>query len=77
MKKLILITLMLMLATPVLADQSKKYRSPVGIGTDVTIYQDKKGFLNQVNVEQRYDWQNGASSWYLVGSINLWKLFKK
>lgn len=64
-------------------NEDAKKRFEVGVGADVTLYEDKhtNSIVEKVTEEYRYDWQNGEHAAYTVVHFNLWQkmknLFKK
>ncbi len=59
-------------------NEAKKKRFEVGVGADVTIFEDKSegAIINKVTEEYRYDWANGEHQAYTVAHINLWQKIK-
>ncbi len=53
-----------------------KRRFEVGVGADVTLYEDKEGVIEKVTEEYRYDWQNGEHQAFTVVHFNLWQKVK-
>lgn len=60
-------------------NEDTKKRFEVGVGADVTLYEDKhtNSIVEKVTEEYRYDWQNGEHAAYTVVHFNLFKQVKK
>ncbi len=60
-------------------EDKKKFE--VGVGADVTLYEDEGALVEKVTEEYRYDWANSDHQAYTVVHFNLWQkvrsLFKK
>jgi len=50
--------------------------NPVGVGVDLTVYQNNAETVAVV-IEEKYDTQNEENSVFAVCQVNLWKMFKK
>ena len=48
-----------------------------GVGVDVILYESDNALLEEVRIEEKYDFVNEENSVYLVAQVNLFKLFKK
>ncbi len=59
-------------------NEAKKRKFEVGIGADVTLYEDKsaKAIVDKVTEEYRYDWANGEHQAYTVVHVNLFQKIK-
>lgn len=59
-------------------NEKSKRRMEVGVGVDVTLYEDKhkNAVINKVTEEYRYDWANGEQQAYTVAHVNLWQKIK-
>ena len=55
----------------------EKLDDPYGVGLDVKLFEfDKNSFLDSINVEARYDFNNQSVSTYGVLSLDLTRIFK-
>lgn len=59
-------------------DMREDRRFEVGMGVDVTLYEDKGegAIVEKVTEEYRYDWANGEHSAYTVVHVNLFQKIK-
>lgn len=48
----------------------------VGVGVDLVVWENAKE-TTAVEVQEKWDTQNEENSVYVVGKVNLWKMFKK
>lgn len=88
MKKVLLITLVLMMVVGMAgmaeagryrrgtASSSKDTSLFYGTGLDFLLY-ESDDILKEVNLEARYEMEQDNTTIFLVGKINLFKLFKK